>query len=269
MRFDPASQPIFNVAVLADSTARRSAAGADHLGRPGAAKAPGERARRRLGDAGRRRRSAEVNVYLQARRRWRRWASASTRWPPRCAARTRSRRWAALRSPRAGARGADRRAAAAPARTSRDIIVARNATAAPVRLWQVARRGRRPAGGGEPGALQRPAHRAAVGAEEPGREHDRGRRRPASARSTSRSRCCRRACATEVNRDSSRPIRVAVANVQRTLLEGALLTIADRLPVPELAGARTVITGLTLPIALIGTFLFMYAVRLHASTSSR
>ena len=37
----------------------------------------------------------------------------------------------------------------------------------------------------------------------------------------------------EVNRDNSRSIRVSVANVKRTLFEGAALTVADRLPVPE------------------------------------
>jgi len=62
---------------------------------------------------------------------------------------------------------------------------------------------------------------------------------------------------TEINRDNSRAIRVAVSNVQRTLIEGALLTIA--IVFLFLSSWRsTVITGLTLPIALIGTFLFMY-----------
>ncbi|HSV71556.1 MAG TPA: efflux RND transporter permease subunit [Methylibium sp.] len=62
----------------------------------------------------------------------------------------------------------------------------------------------------------------------------------------------------EVNRDNSRSIRVSVANVQRTLFEGALLTIGIVFLFLN-SWRSTVITGLTLPIALIGTFLFMYA----------
>ena len=62
---------------------------------------------------------------------------------------------------------------------------------------------------------------------------------------------------TEVNRDNSRSIRVSVANVQRTLIEGALLTVGIVFLFLN-SWRSTVITGLTLPIALIGTFLFMY-----------
>ena len=62
---------------------------------------------------------------------------------------------------------------------------------------------------------------------------------------------------TEINRDNSRSIRVSVANVQRTLIEGALLTIGIVFLFLN-SWRSTVITGLTLPIALIGTFLFMY-----------
>jgi HAE1 family hydrophobic/amphiphilic exporter-1 len=56
--------------------------------------------------------------------------------------------------------------------------------------------------------------------------------------------------------DSSRPIRVAVDNVRRTLFEGALLTILIVFLFLN-SWRSTVITGLTLPISLIGTFLFM------------
>ena len=63
--------------------------------------------------------------------------------------------------------------------------------------------------------------------------------------------------ATEINRDNSRSIRVSVANVQRTLLEGAALTVLIVFLFLN-SWRSTVITGLTLPIALIGTFLFMY-----------
>ncbi|MBX3606879.1 MAG: efflux RND transporter permease subunit [Piscinibacter sp.] len=61
----------------------------------------------------------------------------------------------------------------------------------------------------------------------------------------------------EVNRDNSRAIRVSVANLQRTLLEGAALTVLIVFLFLN-SWRSTVITGLTLPIALIGTFLFMY-----------
>ncbi|RDD93942.1 AcrB/AcrD/AcrF family protein [Acidovorax sp. BoFeN1] len=56
--------------------------------------------------------------------------------------------------------------------------------------------------------------------------------------------------------DSARPIRVAVNNVRQTLIEGALLTVLIVFLFLN-SWRSTVITGLTLPIALIGTFLFM------------
>jgi len=62
--------------------------------------------------------------------------------------------------------------------------------------------------------------------------------------------------AVDVVRDNSRPIRVAVANVQRTLIEGALLTVGIVFLFLN-SWRSTVITGLTLPIALVGTFFFM------------
>ncbi len=62
----------------------------------------------------------------------------------------------------------------------------------------------------------------------------------------------------EVNRDNSRAIRVSVANVRQTLLEGAALTVLIVFLFLN-SWRSTIITGLTLPIALIGTFLFMYA----------
>ena len=60
----------------------------------------------------------------------------------------------------------------------------------------------------------------------------------------------------EVVRDTSRPIRVAVKNVERTLVEGALLTVLIVFLFLN-SWRSTLITGLTLPIALIGTFFFM------------
>ena len=56
--------------------------------------------------------------------------------------------------------------------------------------------------------------------------------------------------------DGSRQIRVSVENVRRTLIEGALLTVLIVFLFLN-SWRSTVITGLTLPIALIGTFLFM------------
>ncbi|MFN4005368.1 MAG: efflux RND transporter permease subunit [Hylemonella sp.] len=57
--------------------------------------------------------------------------------------------------------------------------------------------------------------------------------------------------------DGSRQIRVAVQNVRQTLIEGAILTVLIVFLFLN-SWRSTVITGLTLPIALIGTFLFMY-----------
>jgi len=57
--------------------------------------------------------------------------------------------------------------------------------------------------------------------------------------------------------DASRPIRVAVQNVRQTLIEGALLTVLIVFLFLN-SWRSTVITGLTLPIAIIGTYLFMY-----------
>jgi hydrophobic/amphiphilic exporter-1 (mainly G- bacteria), HAE1 family len=56
--------------------------------------------------------------------------------------------------------------------------------------------------------------------------------------------------------DSSRQIRVGVHNVRQTLLEGAALTILIVFLFLN-SWRSTIITGLTLPVALIGTFLFM------------
>jgi len=56
--------------------------------------------------------------------------------------------------------------------------------------------------------------------------------------------------------DGSRQIRVSVENVRRTLIEGALLTVLIVFLFLN-SWRSTVITGLTLPISIIGTFLFM------------
>ncbi|MEO8856982.1 MAG: efflux RND transporter permease subunit, partial [Burkholderiaceae bacterium] len=57
--------------------------------------------------------------------------------------------------------------------------------------------------------------------------------------------------------DNSRQIRVSVENVRTTLIEGAGLTVLIVFLFLN-SWRSTVITGLTLPIAIIGTFLFMY-----------
>ena len=56
--------------------------------------------------------------------------------------------------------------------------------------------------------------------------------------------------------DGSREIRVSVANVRQTLIEGAILTVLIVFLFLN-SWRSTVITGLTLPIAILGTFLFM------------
>jgi HAE1 family hydrophobic/amphiphilic exporter-1 len=60
----------------------------------------------------------------------------------------------------------------------------------------------------------------------------------------------------QVIKDAAVPIRVGVKNVQKSMLEGAALTV---LIVFLFLGSwrSTVITGLTLPVAIIGTFLFI------------
>lgn len=61
----------------------------------------------------------------------------------------------------------------------------------------------------------------------------------------------------EVYQDNSRAIRVSVAHVKRTLIEGALLTVLIVFLFLN-SWRSTVITGLALPIALIGSMWFMY-----------
>ena len=61
-----------------------------------------------------------------------------------------------------------------------------------------------------------------------------------------------------VIKDGSRAIRISVRNVTRTLFEGAILTILIVFLFLN-SWRSTIITGLTLPIALIGTFWIMYS----------
>ncbi|MCP2138312.1 HAE1 family hydrophobic/amphiphilic exporter-1 [Rhizobium sp. SLBN-94] len=61
----------------------------------------------------------------------------------------------------------------------------------------------------------------------------------------------------EVTRDNSRPIAAQVAEVQRTLIEGGVLTVAIVFLFLN-SWRSTVITGLTLPISVVGTFAVIY-----------
>jgi HAE1 family hydrophobic/amphiphilic exporter-1 len=101
---------------------------------------------------------------------------------------------------------------------------------------------------------------AAGRAEEPGREHHRRGRRPQAGDETLRVQLppgmALEWCATTRARSASRWPTCA-----QTLIEGALLTVGIVFLFLN-SWRSTVITGLTLPISLIGTFLFMYAVRL-------
>ena len=60
----------------------------------------------------------------------------------------------------------------------------------------------------------------------------------------------------DIVRDNSRQISVGVDNVRHTLIEGAVLTVLIVFLFLN-SWRSTVITGLTLPISIIGTFLFM------------
>ena len=136
------------------------------------------------------------------------------------------------------------------------IIVARKGTAPPVRVDQVARVAD---GAQEIDSLALYNGERTLllhGAEGAGREHHR-RWSTACRRPSTR---CRPQLPPGVRlepiADASRPIRVSVENVRRTLIEGALLTVLIVFLFLN-SWRSTVITGLTLPIALIGTFLFM------------
>jgi HAE1 family hydrophobic/amphiphilic exporter-1 len=97
------------------------------------------------------------------------------------------------------------------------IIVARKNGAA-IRLGQVARvhDGAQEL---EAGAVQRPAHPAAVGAESAGREHHRGGRRPERGGAGHQAEL---PPGVRLEKSATaRPIRVAVDNVRQTLIEGA------------------------------------------------
>ena len=253
LRFDPASRPIWSLAVLPDAARapRDDGGGADQLGRPGAEEAAGERARRRLGHAGGRHRR-EINIYLDPAA-----MEALGITADQVVAAVRSENQdlpvGAIRSP------AQERVVQIDARMQRPedfgkIIVARKGGAGARRAGRPRRR-RRP-GGGEPGALQRPAHAAAAGAESQDENTiaviDGLKRRCRRCRRS----CRRRAAGAGDGRVAADP-RVGGQRAPHAD-RGRLLTVLIVFLFLN-SWRSTVITGLTLPIALIGTFLFMYA----------
>lgn len=68
-----------------------------------------------------------------------------------------------------------------------------------------------------------------------------------------------------ITRDNSRPIAAQVSEVQRTLIEGAVLTVLIVFLFLN-SWRSTVITGLTLPISVIGTFAVIYALGFTLNT---
>ncbi len=249
--------PIFNVAVLSDATASADAAGAHDLGRRRCCRSGW----RTCAASARSRWSAalerEINIYLKPAAMEALGISADQ---VVAAVRSENQELPLGADPLAGAgaRGADQCAHEAPRGLRQDHRARRKGRrrARPA-SDQVGRRRRRPAGDRQPGALQRPAHAAATVQKSQGENTievvdglfkalagcqaaDAARRQgwrsiaTTRARSASRSRTCK-----------------------RTLIEGALLTVLIVFLFLN-SWRSTVITGLTLPIALIGTFLFMY-----------
>ncbi|MGV3550840.1 efflux RND transporter permease subunit [Rhizobium sp.] len=68
-----------------------------------------------------------------------------------------------------------------------------------------------------------------------------------------------------ITRDNSRPIAAQVSEVQRTLIEGGVLTVLIVFFFLN-SWRSTVITGLTLPISVIGTFAVIYALGFTLNT---
>ncbi|WP_439615187.1 efflux RND transporter permease subunit [Shinella sp.] len=69
----------------------------------------------------------------------------------------------------------------------------------------------------------------------------------------------------KVTRDNSRPIAAQMQEVQRTLIEGGVLTVVIVFLFLN-SWRSTVITGLTLPISVIGTFAVIYALGFTLNT---
>ena len=255
LRFDPASRAIWSVAVLPDAKRQGKAAAARWNSPTGPTSA---------------RRSGWKTCAASARSPW--WAAPSAkstststrrRWkrlgitPDQVASAVRNENQdlpvGAIRSL------AQERVVQIDARMQRPedfgrIIVARK-NGAPVRVDQVATVSRRRAGDRQPGALQRPAHAAA----DVQKSQDENTIAVVDGLNKTVAELQAQlppGVRLEPITDGSRPIRVAVDNVRRTLIEGALLTVLIVFLFLN-SWRSTVITGLTLPIALIGTFLFM------------
>jgi hypothetical protein len=230
LRFDPASRAIWSLAVLPDAArgARHERGGADQLGRPGAQEAAGERARRRLGHAGGRHQARDQHLPEPAGHGG--LGITPTRWWPPCATRTRTCRWAP------SARAQQERVVQIDARMQRPKTSARSSWRARTArrcawtrwpAWSTA------AGSRQPGAVQRPAHPAADGAEGPGREHHRGGRRPEENRGRDAGPAAARPAAGAHHRRLAPDPRVGGQRAphadRRRAAHGA-----DRVPVPEL-----------------------------------
>ena len=139
-----------------------------------------------------------------------------------------------------------------------DLIVARRG-AAPGLPAPGRHRGRRPAGAGEHRALLNGERALAIDVVKTqgantiavARGRAPGRRRPAEV-------ACRPTSSSSIVRDSSRGIQNSVDNVQQTMVEGGLLTIAIVFLFLH-SWRSTVITGLALPISVFGAFMVMAA----------
>ena len=260
MRFDPSSRPIWSVAVLPDASKGKPMSAieltnwADQVLTKRLENVRGVGSITLVGGTKR-----EINVYLNPVA-----MEALGVTPDQVAAAVAQREPgpAGRRDPLAGAgpRGADVGAHGAARGLRQDHRGAQGRSTAARRAGAGGpggAGGRRRPGAGQPGPVQRRAHAAADGAEVAGREHHPGGRRAAARRCRRCAASCRPALRLEPIMDASRPIRVAVSNVRETLIEGALLTVLIVFLFLN-SWRSTVITGLTLPIALIGTFLFMY-----------
>jgi HAE1 family hydrophobic/amphiphilic exporter-1 len=253
-RFDPASRPVFTLALTSPDSSRSATELADVAERLVKKRLENVRGVGSVTLVGSRKR--EVNVYLRPARLE---AFGVTAEQVASALRTENRDLpaGALRS-RESERVVQIDAAVADPRELRDIVVARRGPGLqPVKLWQVADVVDGPEEV-ETLALFNGQRMLALDVLKSQGENTievvDGLMRAAKALEGE----LPAGVKAEVVRDNSRPIRVAVTNVQRTLIEGAALTILIVFLFLN-SWRSTVITGLTLPIALVGTFMVMYA----------
>jgi HAE1 family hydrophobic/amphiphilic exporter-1 len=193
----------------------------------------------------------EINIYLCARRRWRRWASRIDQVVAALRSENQELPLGAIRSRE------QERVVQINARMKRPEFRRHHRRAAqrrrPVRCgrwptWSTARRRV------ESLALYNGQRTVLLSVQK-----SQGENTIAVVDGLRRAGRCREAAAarraTEINRDNSRHPRVGGQRA-RTLIEGAVLTMLIVFLFLN-SWRSTVITGLTLPIALIGTFLFM------------